>query len=239
MTQRNKDYKPYLRPSTQRASYLLQLSSVPKLRSSNLIAIVCAFLLGNTAWAVKGKSLYLGMSVLSHDLMNVSQQSSASPSFLGPLFFPFAIQTHFFLDNSWAIGPRLNYTFLLTHNAVDGGSKSSYAILTLPVEKMLTDLAFDGEGFNWSAGPAYLLYTIQGSGGTVVQGNGNGTATYALPGSTVNASTLALDLGFGYSTSDFDFQFDTLTEGFLNPSNRLTFSLMLTVTYNVLKGSNL
>jgi hypothetical protein len=195
-----------------------------------IVSFCLANLTSQEAQAVKEKSLYIGLGLFSHNLTQVTQNSSGEPSFFGPIYYPFLAQSFFKLHDDWYIGPTLGYT-ILPRTSPEGGEKTSFLMVNSPFLRH-----FGPENkFDWSVGPGFIFYIIQGAGSTVLN-NGNGTATFAVPGRTQYSNTISLNLGAGYTVDYIHLSLDTITEGILS-STRRAYSIMFSVTYNVLGGS--
>ncbi|MDZ4676817.1 MAG: hypothetical protein SGI74_04830 [Oligoflexia bacterium] len=200
-----------------------------KILMNCIIFILCSA--NFKAHGVNSNSLYLGLGVLTHNLMRVSQNNTGESNFLGPLYYPLLAQTYIDFQNDWFFGPQIGYT-ALPRTAPDGGSKSSFLLINTPLLQHFGE----NDEWDWSVGPGFIFYIIQGTGGTTALNNGSGTSTFAQPSRTQLASTISLNLGVGYTYEYIHVGIDTITEGVLSSSRR-SFSLMLYFTYDILGGT--
>jgi hypothetical protein len=189
---------------------------------------IALILLSSPSFAAQPWEVDAGVDLFQHGLSRVSSDDSNSKSLLGSSFVNIDLQIHAPIAPSFSLSPRLMFmpNFLYPHKVPGSSVKTTYLILALP-------LVFESsESFDYDIGPAYLSYNVMGPGGTTELSNGNGTSTFAQPGDSVSAKTIALMLGGSYKVSGFRFSLDLFTEGLLSSSKR-TFSLMVGATYAV------
>lgn len=196
-------------------------------------SFVVASVISSRAAAARAYEVDAGIDVLSHALGKTSSSETGATSFMGPIFINLDFQAHVPIGDGLigvplSVSPRVIWapSFLLPHKDSGSPVKTTFLIVDLP-------LVYDfNDSFDFSAGPAYVVYTIAGPGGTTQLNNGNSTSTFALPGDSVSAKTIALMIGTSYKTSDFRFSLDLMSEGFLSSKKR-TFSLMGAIAYAV------
>ncbi|MFZ4403172.1 MAG: hypothetical protein ACOYOK_03645 [Pseudobdellovibrionaceae bacterium] len=197
----------------------------------NFLLSTCFLLLSwlnaSPAMAARAKSLQLGLDVLSHGYNSITKSPSGTKSILGTNYYQLHVQTHFDVSYSWQWSPYLGYmpSSLYARKTPDGGAKTSYIILGLPATYRLSDLV------DVNIGPTLLWYNIEGSGGTAVLNNGNGTSTFGLPGRSVSAKTWAAQLGLAANSQDSRAAVDLLIEAPLNSSKR-TISFLFTIAFD-------
>ena len=197
--------------------------STIRLAFAALIFIFCL----QTAAHAGVNHLDVGASVLGHGLNSVVNDPSGTTGTYGTLFYDFKAQAHFNFAPDWDFSPALLYMpdFLLPYNAPNDLSKSTYMILELPATWTPMP-AFSLEG-----GLVLLRYQIEGAGGTVNLNNGNGTNSFAVPGTNSVATTFALMIGPSLIYDDFRFTLDLLAESPLGSTKR-TLSLLFSINWN-------
>jgi hypothetical protein len=83
-------------------------------------------------------------------------------------------------------------------------------------------------------GVGLLNRKIQGKGGTVQLDNGTGTATFALPGRTVQSRTITFNLGSAFNYGPSRFALDLMIEGLT--SEKRSFDIMVSYAYSFSTG---
>ena len=189
---------------------------------------VFLMVLSSTSFAARPWEVDAGVDLFQHSLGRVSSDDTNAKSFLGTSFVNLEVQVHAPVATDISLSPRLIYmpSFLYPHKVTGSPVKTSYLMLGLPLVYTYS------ENFDFDIGPAYLSYSVVGSGGTTQLSNGNGTSSFALPGESVSAKTIALMLGGAFKWNQIRISADLFTEGLLSSSKR-TFSLMFGATYAV------
>ncbi|MDZ4677961.1 MAG: hypothetical protein SGI74_10705 [Oligoflexia bacterium] len=184
------------------------------------------FFLSSAAYALVNNSLYLGMGALSHGLNKSSQEANGETNTLGTFYYPIVAKIPFEIGFDWQIAPYAGYSYLLANQSSDGGSKTTYLFLGVPLVYNFNEV------FSVEGGLTILWYTIEGQGGLKTSRNSTSTTTYGLPASYQRTRTIALDLGFGCTLADYHIALNTMVESLFSPTRR-TYSAMLTFTYQL------
>lgn len=181
---------------------------------------------GQTKVSAAQRGIFGGIGLLNQNaFFRVTDSSDASPSLLGPNYFPLQARTFVPVSNL-LFSPRLAYTPLARKTA-DEAAEASILLLSLPFTFAMSQ---DGK-WDWSAGLGYQIYTLKGKGGYKVLNNSTGTATFARPGRTSRANTLNIELGFGYNQNKWRYEVELFTNSLLG--DKRNYSLFVSLNYRL------
>ena len=196
---------------------------------SHVLGLSCvffAFAFGTAAFGAKPKSIEFGAGGTSYEMLRLTSSPSGKRNTLGTSFYHFHLQYHLPIGKR-LLSPWLHY-MPDSLSAVESTSKSSQTSLLGVGLPMTTNIS---SSFDFGTGPVVLQYTVKGTGdGAEVLNNGEGTATFYQPESTVSATTFAWQVGSAWNWRRLRTGADVLIHGPLSSAKR-SFSLMLTAAW--------
>lgn len=180
--------------------------------------------------AFSDKTAAIGIGYLAENSMGrITKTTSGQPNaMIGTTTFPLILKYDWSLNSNWFLSPSLAYT-ILDRDTAGGSSKVNLWHLVFAFGEN-----FSSGQWDWYVGPGLLSRTIKGSGGTTVLSNGNGTATFSLPGRSSTSRVMTINTGISYSFDNSRLGFELISEGLL--SDKRTFSFMLNYTYSFWRG---
>lgn len=188
--------------------------------------VISLFVVDDVAIAAKAKSLEVGISGTSYQMMRLTTGAGGKRNTMGTSFYHLHLQYHVPVGRQM-VSPWLNYMPESIH-AIESSSKSSQASLLalgIPWTRNL------GKSMDVATGPVILQYTVRGTGsGTETLNNGEGSTTFFQPEETVSATSFAWQLGSAWTWRRLRTGVDLLIHGPLSNTKR-SFSLMLTAAW--------
>jgi hypothetical protein len=178
--------------------------------------------------AVTTKSFHLGLGLLDHDAgVAADSATSGSKPFFGQLYSQLTLMGFFPVANQWSVSPIFSIS-IFSKKSPEGNEKTSVTLLGFRFNKPFE------QNFDFHLGSGLIAYQIKGSGGTVSQNNGNGTATFGTPGDSKASSQVYYDLGVGYALQKYKFDLSLLVTEIFD-SSKLAFNPMFTFTAEIFR----
>lgn len=157
-----------------------------------------------------------GLGVYTPAVRGVAGGSDGSAGWLAPLSYPLGAKTRFATKLPFVLA--LDYTPLAQKGPEGDGHRYALARALL------------GLGWGVAAGPSLVMHTIRGSGQVLELNNGNSTASFATPNSSVTSKTFALNVAHEYAFGRWALGNEIVWQGFLKTS-RWNFGWLLSLHY--------
>jgi hypothetical protein len=180
------------------------------------------------AMAIAPNQLQLGTGALFYNFNNTTDSADGSLNFFGPTYLlPVQARFHLTAYENLLFSPRLMYT-LLPRESDDGSVKTSVLLLSFPISARIPSWP----DLSWTVGFGYMVYQIDGQGGSVVLNDASTSRTFTRPSGSATINMWNLEMGVGYAWERFQFDAE-LFIGQLTDAEQLTSHLMLTASYSL------
>jgi hypothetical protein len=191
-----------------------------------MLCFAIVFPISGSLYAAKPRSMEVGISLMSYQMLNLTKSPSGKKDTMGTSFYHLALQYHQpvsrFLWSPWF---RFMPEGIYAVNSPNGSSKTSILALGSPFTLNVSP------NIDVATGPVIFRYTVRAFGsGTELQNNGESTAEFYQPNLSKSSLTLAWQVGASYSVEGFRASTDLLLHGLVSSAKR-SFSLMLTGTW--------
>ncbi len=188
------------------------------------------FLFQTKAFGFADNSYYVGLGYFSENsLGKQTQNPTGTKSFLGTTSLPLLFKYDWKIHADYFVSPMFTYT-LLTRNDPANSAKVTIWHLLFPVGGNIP-----GSTWDWYAGLGIINRNIKGTGGTTELSNGTSTATFSLPGRSVDIRNYTISVGSSYFIGPSRLGMDLITEGTL--SSKRNINLMFSYAYIISGGS--
>lgn len=187
--------------------------------------LICALLLWPTwAHAYTDGAFSAGLGYFTeNNFGKITKVDSAASTTFGTATYPLLLKYDISIFPGTFFSPAFTYTILDRKDAADSAKVNIWHLM-LPFGSN-----FYNDNFDWSVGVGLLNRKIQGKGGTVQLDNGTGTATFALPGRTVESRTITFNMGSAFVYGPSRFALDLMIEGLT--SEKRSFDIMFSYAY--------